>query len=245
VGWGVTQLLDKGADTLAEAPTIRVSLESDPARVYARDDPEWQTYGFVRTGSVADLGSPPTSRCREWRRWAIPAGGVDADQTRLYAFLQGRPDTAVVITGVDVEIVARRPPIVGTHAYCPAPGGATASPRLVDIDLDFKPPRIRFAEIGDDYPQRRRLLLTLTGPETETLELSAHTRRCDCSWRARVYLVVDGEPSEVLLDDGGRPFRTSASGRARHVTWDGRGWVPLSRSDWKRSLPMRWHELDP
>jgi hypothetical protein len=235
--WGVTRLLDTSTDD--KGPAVRITAELDPARVYASSDPAWQTYGFVSTRSQDQLGTPPSYKCREWRTWALGRGGIDADQTKLYAFLQGRPDTAIEFTGIDIEFVRRTPALRATHAYCPA-GGATASPRLVDIDLDTKPPTILYAQAGDDYPARHRLLLKLNGTDTETLQIVAHTRHCDCEWRARLHAVVDGHKEDVVIDNNGKPFRTSASERSSHFMWTGKRWAPMSRHEWKQTLPVRW-----
>jgi hypothetical protein len=217
-------------------------VQVDPALHFAPSDPGWQTYSFVTTREPRDLGRPPPL-CREWWAWARARDGVDADQTRVYVYLQGKPGTAVLITGLSVEFVSRAKPERGTHAYCPA-GGAVASPRLVDIDLDTRPPDVRYAQPGDDFPARRRLPLTLTGAETEVIELVAHTRRCDCEWRARLQVVVDGERDEVVIDNNGEPFRTVASRRSAHHQWVAR-WKGMSQAEWKRTLPMRWARFNP
>lgn len=183
VTWGVTRALDRGVDALNKAPAVHISVDTDPARVFA-GDPPWQTYSFVSPQPLTGLGRAPSDRCREWRSWALRHDGVDGDVTRAFALLQGRANTAVVIDDVDVQVTRRAAPLRGTHGYCPA-GGAVASPRLVDIDLDDDPPTVLFAERGDDYPARKRLLITLNGTESEALDLVAHTRRCYCAWRAR------------------------------------------------------------
>ena len=118
------------------------------------------------------------------------------------------------------------------------------SPRLIDIDLDASPPEVRYANRGDDYPARRRLLLTLNGTETETLQITAHTRRCDCEWRVRLHMVVNGDRDSAVIDDGGKPFRTSASRRSSHVQWVGGRWARMSRETWMSTLPVEWSKLD-
>lgn len=235
IGWGVAQLLDSERKSLSNGPGVAISVETDPARVYAPSDPNWETYGFISTRRPSELGPPPSELCRKWRTWALDRGGVDADQSRFYVYLQGRHDTAVVISGVDVE-VHRRPPRAGTQAFCGA-GGASGSPRLIDVDLDASPPAVRYADEGDEQLGRRRLLLTLNGTETETLQLVAHTRRCDCEWRARIHMTVNGVERDAVLDDHGEPFRTSASVRSTHVLWTGKRWKTRSRRDWEASLP--------
>jgi hypothetical protein len=244
IAWVVVQGLDEGKQSLKDEPPINISVVADASRVRAPNDPGWEPYGFVSPSAPAQLGRPPSELCREWRAWALDNGGVDADQTRLYAFLQGKATTAVAITGLDVEFARRGPAVKGTHAWCPT-GGAVGSPRLVDIDLDAKPPAVRYAETGDDYPSRDRLLLTLNGTETETLEVTAHTRSCDCEWRIRLRMVINGKSHDALIDDDGKPFRTSASAASSHVTWNGRRWEPMSRSEWKKTLPMRWADFRP
>ena len=244
VTWAVTRGLDEGSEAVTGDPPITISVEDDPARVYAPTDPGWQTYGFVSERTRDDLDDPPSQLCREWRTWALGQGGIDADQTRLYVFLQGKPNTAVAITGLEVEFTRRARALTGTHAWCPT-GGAAASPNLAAVDLDKKPPTIRYAQRGDDFPGRSRLHLTLNGTETETVELTARTRRCDCEWRARVFMVVNGKKHEQVIDNDGRPFRTTASSRSKHVQWDGERWAPMSRAEWEQTLPMDPSQLGP
>lgn len=226
----------------ARGPAVRVLVETDPTVVFA-GQPEWQSYSFVTPIPPSRLSEQPPEACRAWRSWARRYDAVDADQTNAYATLQGRPDTAVQIDGVEVEMLRRAPAMRGTSGHCLAPGGAVGNPRLIDVDLDADPPDVLYAELGDDFPQRRRLVFTLTGPETETLQLRAHTRRCDCTWRVRIHMVVDGRRQDVVVDDRGHPFRTSASGAAVHRQWSGVRWAPLSRAAWRRTLPVDWRAV--
>lgn len=238
VTWVVNRALDSGADAIDERALVTAHVEVDPAKVFA-GQPQWQTYDFVSSGTPTDLGPPPSAACREWRQWAVRRGGVDADETHVYAYLQGTPGTAVVIDEIEIDIVRRRVPSHGTSAHCSA-GGAVGNPRLIDINLDTTRPEVLYAEAGDDYPARRRLNFTLADSESETFRLRAHTTRCDCDWRARVQMVVNGTRMELTLDDAGKPFRTSASRNTKHLAWDGRRWTAMSRADYEGTLPMDW-----
>jgi hypothetical protein len=247
VGIAVTVMLSRDDGSQVSKPEsrggapVRALVETDPARIYA-GLPEWQTYDLVAPVASAGLGAPPSARCRDWRTWAQRRGAVDADETLANAYLQARSGAAVIIDGIEIDVVRRRLPVEGTSAHCPA-GGAVGNPRLIDVDLDADPPEVLYAEAGDDYPARRGLNFTLTDSETETFQFRAHTRKCDCEWRARVQMVVDGKRTEVPLDEDGRPFRTSSSRRADHVEWTGSDWASISREDWRATLPMRWGDF--
>lgn len=242
VTWGVLLGLNAIRNALKDEVPVAISMETNPARVYPVGSPNWQTYGFVSRTGAADLATPPSILCRNWPRWARREGYVDADQTRLFIYLQGKANTAVAINGLEVRVVRRGRPVAGTYGWCPG-GGAAASPRLIDVDLDAEPPRVRYGQPGDDFPFRRRLLFTLTGPETEVLQLVAHTRRCDCEWRAVIHMRVNGKRIEGVVEDQGKPFRTAASARSTHLQWDGKRWRPMSRREWKQALPVRWDEI--
>jgi hypothetical protein len=234
IGWAVVKALDSGLSAVDSKPPVTALVETDPAKVFA-GHPEWQSYDFVSSRTTRELGQPPP-RCRDWRTWAQHADGVDADETNVHAYLQGTPGAAVIVDDIDVTLVRRSTPKPRTSAHCPAPGGAVGNPRLIDIDLDADPPEVLYAEAGDDFSARRRLNFKLMDAQGETFRLHAHTRRCDCEWRARVHLVVNGQRLELTLDEDGRPFRTSASAPARHVAWNGRRWARIARAEWEHSL---------
>lgn len=242
VGWFVTRALDAGSDALDEKPLLHVSIEKDPARAYA-GSPPWQTASLILPNGPPHEKPPKGMYCRKWYAWGWKHGAVDADTTEVFLTLQGREATAILINRVEVEVVRRAAPVRGTHARCEA-GGAVSNPRLMDVDLDTTPATVLFAQAGDDFPGRQRLHLKLNGTATEELRIRAHTRRCACDWRVRIGLVVNGEQGEVLIDDDGEPFRTTASRAARHVRWNGKRWTRIPRREWRRTLPISWQNLD-
>jgi hypothetical protein len=229
VGWIVNKALDTGADEVSSKPPVAVSVVTDWKRIYA-GAPNWQVYRFVSNRPITSIGRPPSDQCAEWRAWALAAGGADADESRASVLIQGRPQTAVVIDAVDVEVVRRRPAPQGTYAVCPA-GGPQGSPRRLLINLDSDPPTVRYGERGDDIAARKRLLFTLAGPQTEILDLVANTARCDCEWKAEIHMVVDGHEHVEEVDDGGRPFHTVASRRAAPFVWEQSRWRRLTSVD--------------
>lgn len=245
LGWAVVHALDAGSRSIAEKDSpLSISLETNPARQF-RGLPAWQNYSFVIPDATPNvLPPPPSSRCRDWWSWARHHGGRDGDISEIYATLQGTPGTALVITGVSAGVVRRRPAPHGVEGVCQAIGGAVGSPRLVDVNLDHRPPVVLLAKEGDDYPSRGQLSLTLNGSETEQLVIRAHTTTCDCRWRLRLALVVNGEKGSAVIDDGGRPFRTIASSAATPVRWERRRWRRMSAADWRQTRPIDWQARD-
>lgn len=241
IGAVVSQAVNRGSKSvLGGDKPYSLRLVTDPA-VEFRGDPEWQNYRFVMPDRRRLAGRPPRM-CRQWYTWAHRRGAQDADLTEAYLTIQGRPDTAILIEEVRAEIVKRDPVPAGAQGVCMAPGGAESSPRLVDVNLDMRPPAVLLADVGDDFPQRGQLHLTLNGTETEELVIRAHTRTCDCRWRLYLQMVVNGKERDEVIDRDGEPFRTTASTASTHFAWTGQGWAHMSRQAWLDSRPMVWQD---
>jgi hypothetical protein len=241
IAWTVQRGLTSSTSHHSTTPPVRFYLQTDPAKEF-RGAPNWQGYSLVLPQSRTAPRSKPPALCRAWYAWGKRRGGVDADLTEAYLTLQGRPNTAILIQDARVEILSRTQPRSGVEAVCVPPGGAVASPRLVDINLDARPPLTLLAEAGDDRPGRQHLQLALRGTETEQLIIRAHTRRCDCQWRLHLDVVADGKPLDVMVDDHGKPFRTVAAGSSKHLTWVSNRWQPMSDAAWSQTRPMVWQQ---
>ena len=209
----------------APAPHFpNVSAELDPG-VFERGFPNWEAYGYVFRQDIAAVGPPPSGVCRDWRNWARVRAGVDADATKLQVTVEGRSDSEVRIDRLEIEMLRRAEPLRGSHARCDV-GGASASPRQVYVDLDDDPPRVEFVERGDSPGEnpRRYFLFSPSRGEVETFLIYATAARGSYDWIGRLWYVAEGQRQFVEITDGGDPFRTTASNRARTYTWLNGAW---------------------
>ena len=60
--------------------------------------------------------------------------------------------------------------------------------------------------------------------DVQVLNILAGTGTCDCRWVVKLKYTFAGEPGELTLDDGGKPFRTAATSKADHCHWNGSTW---------------------
>lgn len=202
----------------------RLAVEADP-KVFQRGAPDWTDYSYVIPLDMDQVPPPPEGLCRGRRAWAYGLGGADAVYTVAQVTVRGQARGTVLIDGIEVDMLERRRPIRGTWARCPV-GGADASPRMVQINLDRDPARVQYFEEGGDPVEE--LSFTLMPGEVEFFQIWAWTQDCYCEWRLKLLLVDGGERREVLVDDNGEPFRTTASNRAVSAAWGQAAWEPWS-----------------
>jgi hypothetical protein len=212
-----------GEDTKAPVSmTVDVNpAASDPTELSISPVSFWFPRTLAGLGRAPGSSSAPSDSCRQWRPWALANGGYDAGTTRMDLFVQAHAGSAVVVEGMDVS-VRRRPRARGVNLICPS-GGATPNRRRIFVNLDRDPPQALYAGI-EERPNPRPLQFTLRETETEILEVSAYTRRCLCTWRGSLRLLVNGRRMTLPIDDHGEPFRTAATGHSDSYVWESSGW---------------------
>jgi hypothetical protein len=161
--------------------------------------------GYVIPGSIGKIGSPPSDDAKRWRAWAYDQGGVDAFSTDVRTVFEGAPGGRIALDGIDIDVSKRRPPLAGTWVrgrdpHCPRPPR-----REIFVDLDSDPPQIvssftKREGKGMLYPLER-------GRDFHVVAIAA---RGMYEWRLRLTLKEGNKRRTVPIDDGGRPFRTSA-----------------------------------
>ncbi|MER7954053.1 helix-turn-helix domain-containing protein [Streptomyces sp. NPDC096030] len=155
---------------------------------------------------------PPPPNPEQSRRWAASFDGVDAGHMYLELTATGRTDAAVVITGLHVRVVERGEPLDRT-AYSMGEGcGGGVTPQTFDIDLDAAHPAARpiAGQDGDRTVPAKDFPFKVSTSDPQVFNLDVHTEGHVVTW----YLELewsDGERhGKVVVDDGGKPFRTSA-----------------------------------
>ncbi|MEU0160545.1 helix-turn-helix transcriptional regulator [Streptomyces sp. NPDC006261] len=121
----------------------------------------------------------------------------------------------------------RPPRPVGTRTWARARTRRIGRPPAVP----FRPPPLTYtATSTSPRPRPRRLAPSLYAGGcrlSKVFLVTGRTVRCDCDWVAELRWSGGGRSGTVLIDDGGRPFRTSgAPGRSVHdYDFAARRWV--------------------
>ena len=97
-------------------------------------------------------------------------GGVDAFATVLRLVIRGRSEAPVTLHGLEVEIVARRPPLAGTLLTYDGQG-AGQEVRHFKIDLDEQPPIV--ASVSDKGSEEVPFPYRVSRTELEVFDIFA------------------------------------------------------------------------
>ncbi|MGW2485004.1 helix-turn-helix domain-containing protein [Streptomyces sp. NPDC001571] len=174
---------------------------------------------------------PPPPSAQDRRSWARALGGVDGGNLKLELTTTGKTQDAVVITGVDVRVVGRESPLNWT-AYSMGTGcGSGVVPQTFDIDLDATQPVTRpvAGKQGDEVVPAKGFPFKVSTHDPEVFDLDVHVAAHDVSWYLEVGWSSGEHSGTVKVDDGGKPFRTSAvKGRpAYDYNTQGNAWEQL------------------
>jgi hypothetical protein len=167
----------------------------------------------------------------QWPAYDLAEGGAPASTSSVILTVQGRTETAVVLTDLKVRVVERRP--VPTGNVLDDPCGDVGTFRSMSVDLDAEPPRVE-AEFDKDIldlyrenvpPAERRPIrfpYQVRASAPETFWIFASTADCDCDWVVDLSWQSGGRSGTEVIDDGGDPFRTvSEAGAAQRCTSSG------------------------
>ncbi|WP_331447937.1 helix-turn-helix transcriptional regulator [Streptomyces xanthochromogenes] len=155
---------------------------------------------------------PPPPSAQDRRSWARALGGVDGGNLKLELTTTGKSEDAVVITGVDVRVVGREAPLNWT-AYSMGSGcGGGVVPQTFDVDLDAPQPVTKpiAGKQGDSVVPAKGFPFKVSTHDPEVFDLDVHVEAHDVSWYLEVGWSSGERSGTVKVDDGGKPFRTSA-----------------------------------
>ncbi|GGJ74785.1 hypothetical protein GCM10011583_02810 [Streptomyces camponoticapitis] len=186
--------------------------------VWTADSHKWQsecshTYLINRAPSAV----PPPPNSQDARQWATALGAVHGDSSITQATLNAAAGAGpVVVQEVFVRVVGRRAPLKW-NAYEMSNGcGGAVTPAVFAVDLDASRPIVRPVDgANEEGPlPAPRLPYQVTAKEPLILKVEASTDRCDCDWYLEVRWTAGDRTGVARIDDGGRPFRTSAAAGA-------------------------------
>jgi len=209
-------------------PPLQVAVLADLRDIHI-GAPDWDGFAFVTAQPPRLLGPPPDRPCRNWWRWAHALALPDANITEFEVILAGVQEVAVVVQGVEINIVRQSNPTSRHVLACPV-GGADGSPRYLRVNLDWPIGMTTFVAAGGEDETSSGMFLHLSKGDVEKLRVRAVTETSDVEWRAQLVLVVGGHVQRYPLDVDGEPFRTCAALDSPRWTWEGDEWVPLDLS---------------
>jgi hypothetical protein len=149
-------------------------------------------------------------------------GAADAGVTQVRLVITGLSETDVLIDALQVRVLKREKALLGTHIVCPV-GGASGTPRQIEIELQEQPPLTRYVAEGGESTEP--FLFILRKGENEVFYLSAYAREDAYDWIADLLLLVNGKRHIIRIDNDGRSFRTTATTRAQTAYWYSGRWT--------------------
>ena len=171
-------------------------------------------------GRSPSLPKPPPATSASlgaWTSWAKAAGAVDASESSATVTIQASPGKVVYITGIQFNVLQRRPPLRGKVA-APACGGPQLG-RFVDVELDRRPPRVIAtssdpkALVGAYGPGENvaplKLPYKVTYDDGLVLIIYGQVKKLDCIWSADILWSSGGRNGSFRIDNNGKPFETT------------------------------------
>jgi hypothetical protein len=160
-----------------------------------------------------------------------PARGVQADGDAVTLTVRGRSGDSVVLESMWAEIVARRPAVRGVLLPTLCEGDLT--PRFFGVDLTRPAPSAvgKPGRRGGEILAAPEFPFEVNNNDPEQFVVAAASPTEDVSWRLHLVWTAGDQRGESVVDDHGRPFRTtalSAITATMCVSWDEGGWVKPS-----------------
>ncbi|MGW7367174.1 helix-turn-helix domain-containing protein [Streptomyces sp. NPDC054841] len=172
---------------------------------------------------------PPPPPPQDTRNWARALGGVSAGDMALQLSVTGNTDEAVLITDLHVRVVGRKTPLAW-QAYSMGDGcGSGVTPQTFDIDLDNARPLAKpvAGQDGDTVVPAKDFPYKVSTRDPQVLNLDVHTEGHEVTWYLELAWSSGDRKGTVRVDDGGKPFRTSAFDEGKlHHYWPEKGeWI--------------------
>jgi hypothetical protein len=149
-----------------------------------------------------------------------PLAGVLSSGGEVTVTVQGLTGRSVVLQSMTVEVVRRSPPMAGV--YLPEGCQGEVTPRQFVLDLDAAAPRIVTEPGSVSFPYK------VNDIEPEQFVITPEVTAGDVEWRLRLRWTSGGETGELMVDDAGKPFRTTATAGARKFcfAFENMAWQP-------------------
>jgi len=179
------------------------------------------------------LELPPSPE--DFPKFQAEPGSAIAASDRVNVSIQGESSRPVTLTGIYFNVERRQRP---QGALFVSPCGGPTEGRAIVFDLDRDPPRVIESNAllhvplgsvdGDERPLTRPIRFPWTVSLTEPLLLALIGKTessCYCVWTAEIPWVSGSQQGAVVIDNGGRGFRTVSGHGLRFYAPGEDGWT--------------------
>ena len=199
------------------APPLTVGI-----RPYAGESPCGQRYWLDR--EPGRVSPPPVEQ--DAPAWAAAHGAVASGEQFLELTVQGTGEETVVVDGLKVRTVQKRSPLAWNDYAMGYPGvgcGGGVPTRYFTVALDAVRPAVVPESGHADFPFK------VSESDPEVYYVSADASAYDVSWTLELSWSSGSRHGTLILDNKGRPFRTSGNnGRPAYE-------FPLGGDAWQRA----------
>ncbi|MFF7948893.1 helix-turn-helix domain-containing protein [Streptomyces griseorubiginosus] len=200
----------------AARPTATGAPLAVATRPYVYEQPCSQH--FLVDSGPAQVG-PPASE-QDAPRWAAAYGAVSSGEQRVALTVQGTGAETVVLNALHVRVLSKNAPLAWNDYAMGVGCGGGVGTKSFDIALDSGSPAVTGKNGQRAFPYK------VSESDPEVFYVTAHTTAHDVRWDLTLDWSSGDRSGTVHIDNGGRPFRTSADvGRPGYD-------YPLGGSEW-------------
>ncbi|QKZ24270.1 helix-turn-helix domain-containing protein [Streptomyces chartreusis] len=204
----------RGAET-ADEPPLTVNT-----RPYTWEGPCSQHYLIDRPAT--DVGPPPVEQ--DAPAWVGAHKAVSAGEQLVKLTVQGTGEETVVVDSLRVRVVGKdTPPDWNDYVMGVGCGGGVPT-RPFSVALDAARPTVVAGDGQRDFPFK------VSESDPEVFEVTADASAYDVRWYLELAWSSGDRKGTLVVDDDGRPFRTSGNnGRPAYE-------FPLGGQKWSKSV---------
>ncbi|GLW51020.1 hypothetical protein Stsp02_66810 [Streptomyces sp. NBRC 14336] len=197
------------------APPLTVTT-----RPYTWEGPCSQHYLIDKDASKV----PPPPFQQEAPAWVAAEGAVSAGEQLVTLTVQGTGRETVVLDSLTVRVVGKDAPLKWNDYVMGVGCGGNVPSRPFTVALDAARPVVEAGAGQRDFP------FSVSESDPEVFRITADASAYDVRWYLVLAWSSGGRSGKLVVDDGGRPFRTSGNkGRpAYEFLLGGDKWEPSS-----------------
>ncbi|MGW6735025.1 helix-turn-helix domain-containing protein [Streptomyces sp. NPDC055013] len=203
-----------GGDKTDATPPLTVNV-----RPYSWEHPCYQHYLIDRPAT--DIGPPPVEQ--DAPAWVGANKAVTAGEQLVTLTVQGTGKETVVIEGLEVRVVRKDTPLAWNDYVMGVGCGGGVPTRPFTVALDAARPVVVAGADQRDFSYK------VSESDPEVFKITADASAYDVTWYLELTWSSGGRNGTLVVDDNGKPFRTSGNnGRPAYE-------FPLGGEKWLKS----------